>query len=212
MSRVLIVEDQPAIAEALSVLFDVHDIPFEMAGGPKEALQKISEGTVGVVLQDMNFAPSATSGEEGIELFRAIRRADPAMPILLMTAWTSLETAVALVREGANDYLAKPWDDTKLLISVRNLLQMRALQRENQGLKATRARSRQELALRYDLAGVVYESDAMHRVLDAPFLELLWDFPPDQASNLLPSFACRYYRGLTGDRPSPSGTSDNPLR
>jgi hypothetical protein len=42
----------------------------------------------------------------------------------------------------------------------------------------------------------------MHRVLDAPFLELLWDFPPDQRSNLLPAFTCRYYRGLTGDRPA----------
>src|SRR5436305_1394651 len=45
-------------------------------------------------------------------------------------------------------------------------------------------------------------SDAMHRVLDAPFLELLWDFPPDQSSNLLPAFTCRYYRGLCGDRPA----------
>jgi DNA-binding NtrC family response regulator len=165
MSRVLIVEDQPAIAEALSVLFEIHDIPFDVAGTPGEALATIAEGTIGVVLQDMNFAPSATSGEEGIALFRAIRNADPAMPVLLMTAWTSLETAVALVREGASDYLSKPWDDAKLLISIRNLLKMRALQRENDGLKATRARSRQELAAQYDLAGVVYESDGMHRVV-----------------------------------------------
>ena len=179
MSLVLIVEDQPAIAEALSVLFEIHEIPFEVAAGPRDALAKIAEGTIGVVLQDMNFAPSATSGQEGIELFRAIRRADPAMPVLLMTAWTSLETAVALVREGANDYLAKPWDDAKLLISVRNLLRMRGLQRENERLKVTRARSRQELAAQYDLAGVVYESDGMHRVVslavqvaasDAPIL------------------------------------------
>ena len=113
----------------------------------------------------MNFAPAATSGQEGIDLFHAIRRADPAMPVLLMTAWTCLETAVALVREGANDYLAKPWDDAKLLSSVRNLLQMRALQRENERLKETRSRSRRELASRYDLAGIVYESDGMHRVV-----------------------------------------------
>jgi DNA-binding NtrC family response regulator len=165
MSRVLIVEDQPAIAEALSVLFEIHEIPFELAASPRDALAKIAEGTIGVVLQDMNFAPSATSGEEGITLFRAIRDADPTMPVLLMTAWTSLETAVALVREGASDYLAKPWDDAKLLISIRNLLRMRALQRENDGLKATRVRSRQELAAQYDLAGVVYESDGMHRVV-----------------------------------------------
>jgi DNA-binding NtrC family response regulator len=165
MSRLLIVEDQPAIAEALTVLFEIHDIPCEVAGSPGEALARIGDGAIGVVLQDMNFAPAATSGQEGIDLFHAIRRADPAMPVLLMTAWTSLETAVALVREGANDYLAKPWDDAKLLSSVRNLLQMRALQRENERLKETRSRSRRDLASRYDLAGIVYESDAMHRVV-----------------------------------------------
>jgi DNA-binding NtrC family response regulator len=165
VSRVLIVEDQPAIAEALTVLFDIHDIPCEVARGPREALARIEEGTIGVVLQDMNFTPAATSGAEGIELFRAIRRADPSMPVLLMTAWTSLETAVALVREGASDYLAKPWDDAKLLASVRNLLQMRCLQRENEKLKATRAKSRRDLAERFDLAGIIYESDAMHRVV-----------------------------------------------
>ena len=165
MSRLLIVEDQPAIAEALTVLFEIHDIPCDVAASPGEALSRIGDGTVGVVLQDMNFTPTATSGQEGIDLFHAIRRADPAMPVLLMTAWTSLETAVALVREGANDYLAKPWDDAKLLSSVRNLLQMRALQRENEKLKETRSRSRRDLASRYDLAGIVYESDGMHRVV-----------------------------------------------
>jgi DNA-binding NtrC family response regulator len=165
MSRLLIVEDQPAIAEALTVLFEIHDIVCEVAASPAEALARIGEGTIGVVLQDMNFAPTATSGQEGIELFHAIRKADPAMPVLLMTAWTSLETAVALVREGANDYLAKPWDDVKLLSSVRNLLQLRALQRENQRLKETRSQSRRELVSRYDLAGIVYESDGMHRVV-----------------------------------------------
>jgi DNA-binding NtrC family response regulator len=165
VSRLLIVEDQPAIVEALTVLFDVHDIPCEVARNPREALARVAEGEIGAVLQDMNFTPASTSGEEGIELFRAIRRADPAMPIILMTAWTSLETAVALVREGASDYFAKPWDDAKLLSSVRNLLELRALQRENQKLKAMRVRSRQDLAARYDLAGIVYESDAMHRVV-----------------------------------------------
>jgi len=165
MSRLLIVEDQPAIAEALTVLFEIHDIPCEVVGGREEALARIAEGTIGVVLQDMNFAPAATSGQEGVELFRAIRRADPDMPVLLMTAWTSLETAVTLVREGANDYFAKPWDDAKLVSSVRNLLQIRALQRENEKLKTARAKSRAEISTRYDLAGVVYESDALHRVV-----------------------------------------------
>src|SRR5512143_1552955 len=77
LSRVLIVEDQPAVAEALTVLFEVHDVPAEVASGPAEALERISGGTIGVVVQDMNFSPTAASGEEGIRLFRAIRQADP---------------------------------------------------------------------------------------------------------------------------------------
>jgi DNA-binding NtrC family response regulator len=165
MSRVLIVEDQPAVAHALTVLFEIHDIPCVVASGAAEALALLSDGTIGLVLQDMNFSPSATAGEEGIALFRALKSADPEMPVLLMTAWTSLETAVALVREGASDYFSKPWDDAKLLASVRNLLTMRALQRENATLRTARTRSRGELAAQRDLAGVVYESEAMHRVV-----------------------------------------------
>ena len=65
---------------------------------------------IGVVVQDMNYAGDTTSGREGVELFRAIRKLDPEMPVVLMTAWTSLETAVELVKDGAADYIAKPWD------------------------------------------------------------------------------------------------------
>jgi DNA-binding NtrC family response regulator len=165
MSRVLIVEDQRAVAHALEVLFGLHDIPCEVAASPAEALARVATGEIAVVVQDMNFSRSATSGAEGIALFRELRRLDPRMPVLLMTAWTSLETAVALVREGASDYLAKPWDDEKLLASVRNLLQLRSLQAENLRLKTERSASRAAIARQYDLLGVVYESDAMHRVV-----------------------------------------------
>ncbi|MGZ7042191.1 MAG: sigma-54-dependent transcriptional regulator, partial [Thermoanaerobaculia bacterium] len=87
-----------------------------------------------------------------------LRAADPTLPILLITAWTSLETAVRLVKEGAADYLAKPWDDVKLLTTVRNLLQMRQLTRENARLRTARS-------IEGDLRGVVYESESMHRVV-----------------------------------------------
>ena len=164
-SEVLIVEDQPAVARALAVLFDVHGIPHRVAKTPSDALGEVAAGCVGVVVQDMNFTPGATSGEEGAALFRGIRRIDPAMPVLLMTAWTSLESAVTLVREGASDYFAKPWDDEKLLAAVRTLLRLRAAEAENARLKAARARPREELAKRHRLCGVVYESDSMHRVV-----------------------------------------------
>src|SRR5213593_1321708 len=164
MSRVLIVEDQAAVSKALTVLLEIHGIACETAAGPEEALARIRAGGVGLVIQDMNFRPGETSGEEGIALFRELRRVDPALPVLVLTAWTSLETAVTIVKEGASDYLAKPWDDTKLLTSVRNLLRMRELIVENDRVRGERARAREDLSLRYDLCGLLYESESMHRV------------------------------------------------
>jgi len=165
MAKVLIVEDQPAVAKALSVLFDLNDIDAESTSDTEAALKLIERGDVDLVLQDMNFSPGATSGEEGIALFRRVRAASPDLPILLITAWTSLETAVQLVKEGASDYLAKPWDDAKLVATVRNLLQLRALKVENEKLRSERTRTRAALARQHDLRGVVYESEAMHRVV-----------------------------------------------
>ena len=79
---------------------------------------------VDLVVQDMNFSADTTSGEEGVALFRAIREQHPDLPVILLTAWTHLETAVELVKAGAADYLAKPWDDAKLLATVENLLEL----------------------------------------------------------------------------------------
>src|SRR5687768_12340594 len=100
MPKVLIVEDQPAVANALRLLFDLHDIDAESTSTAEGAVKAVERGGVDVVLQDMNFTPGSTSGEEGIQLFRRLRQADPRMPVVLLTAWTSLETAVQLVKEG----------------------------------------------------------------------------------------------------------------
>ena len=119
---------------------------------------------VDLVIQDMNFQREATSGEEGIALFRELRALHPDVPVILLTAWTHLETAVDLVKAGAADYIAKPWDDARLLTTVRNLLELRAAVEENIQRRANRAEARAALAERYDLRGLVYESEAMHTV------------------------------------------------
>jgi DNA-binding NtrC family response regulator len=149
----------------MSLLFEVHDLPCVVAATPAQALEIIANDDIGVVVQDMNYAGDTTSGREGVELFRAIRRLDPEMPVVLMTAWTSLETAVQLVKDGAADYVAKPWDDVRLLATVRALLSRRAQQQEVRRLLARRARDREDLAGRTDLAGLVYASDEMHAVV-----------------------------------------------
>src|SRR3546814_16169872 len=80
----------------------------------------------------MNFSADTTSGAEGVTLFRAIREQQPDLPVILLTAWTHLESAVELVRAGAADYLAKPWDDRKLMVHVANLLELGQTQRDLQ--------------------------------------------------------------------------------
>jgi DNA-binding NtrC family response regulator len=160
--KALVVEDQPAVAQALCVLLQMHDIPCLSVSSPEQALRVLDTEPVGLVIQDMNFTPGATSGREGIELFRRLRAQDPELPVLALTAWTSLETAVQMVKEGASDYLAKPWDDAKLLAAVRTLLDMRM-----RGRASARpgAALREQLAREHDLRDLVYESDAMHRVV-----------------------------------------------
>jgi DNA-binding NtrC family response regulator len=156
MNKVLIVEDQPAVAKALRMLFDLHDVESVVTSDPDSAVRMIEKGEAGLLLQDMNFTPGATGGNEGIALFRRVRAIDPALPILLMTAWTSLETAVQLVKEGATDYLAKPWDDAKLIATVRSLLRTRELEAHDERERTERSRRAH---------GVIYASEAMRRVV-----------------------------------------------
>ena len=163
--KVLVVDDQPAVCAALELLFDVHGLQTLTARTPEQALELVRSEDLGVVLQDMNFHRDATSGEEGEALLRAIKRLDPELPVLLMTAFQSLETAVRLVRDGASDYIAKPWNDDKLVATVKNLLRLRELSRENLRLRTQTNRARYDLAQGHDLCGLVYASAAMHEVV-----------------------------------------------
>jgi DNA-binding NtrC family response regulator len=176
---VLLVDDQPAVVKALEVLFDLHGIPHVAAATPEAARAVAAGETLGAVVQDMNFARSETSGDAGIELFTELTELQPGLPVLLMTAWASLETAVELVRAGAADYIEKPWDDEKLVSTVRNLVRLRSLELENARLRSELQESRTALAAEHDLRGLVYASRAMHKVVslavnvassDAPIL------------------------------------------
>lgn len=165
MSTVLVVDDNSAVCTALDLLFSIHGLKVRVAESPEEALAVLDEVSIDLVVQDMNFRRDTTSGEEGVELFRAIRAREPDLPIILLTAWTHLETAVTLMKEGAADYLGKPWDDRKLLTTVHNLLRLHAATRENKRLVSARRVVRQKVAGAFELCGLVYESDAMHETV-----------------------------------------------
>ncbi|WP_329741130.1 sigma-54 dependent transcriptional regulator [Dyella sp. A6] len=166
MRSVLIIDDNPAVGEALSLLLSLHDIRPLTALNQQEGLAALARERVDVVIQDMNFSADTTSGEEGVALFRAIREQYPDLPVILLTAWTHLETAVELVKAGAADYLAKPWDDSKLLATVENLLELSESTREVSRARRERRRRRDALEQQYDLDGLVFASDAMARTLE----------------------------------------------
>ena len=162
---ILVIDDSDAVRTAFDVLFAIHGARVVGTASPAAGLDALRDENVDLVIQDMNFRRELTSGEEGVALFKAIRERQPDLPIILLTAWTRLETAVDLVRAGAADYIAKPWDDARLLTTVRNLLDLRSARAEADELRQQRREARHELAERFDLRGIVYESDTMHTLV-----------------------------------------------
>jgi DNA-binding NtrC family response regulator len=166
MRTILVIDDNPAVAHALGLLFGLHDIRTVAATTPAQGLALLSAMRIDLVVADMNFTSDTTSGEEGSALFRALRAHQPDLPVILLTAWTHLESAVQLVKAGAADYIGKPWDNDKLLASVENLLELAEANRERQRLLGEQRRRRERLAAQYDLCGMVFASDAMERVVE----------------------------------------------
>ncbi|TWI06042.1 DNA-binding NtrC family response regulator [Luteimonas cucumeris] len=165
MPTILVIDDNPSVATALDLLFSLHDINTLRAESPQAGLALLQREPVDLVVQDMNFHADTTSGEEGVALFNAIRAQHPDLPVILLTAWTHLESAVELVKAGAADYLAKPWDDPKLLATVNNLLELSQARRELTRHRSGECRRRSELMRDYDLRGLVYADAASERAL-----------------------------------------------
>src|SRR3989339_5897 len=161
MPTVLIIDDNPAVGTALDVLLGMHEIAVRTAESPEAGLAALEADNIDLVIQDMNFRADTTSGEEGSALARPFRAPHPHLPIILLTAWTHLDTAVELAKAGAADYLAKPWDDRKLLAQVENLLELSTASREVARLQGQRRRVHRQLEERYELCGLVFASDAM---------------------------------------------------
>lgn len=165
MDTILIVDDNQAVCNALALMLELHGYHSLTCLSPDTALELIHLHDISLVIQDMNFTQDTTSGEEGKALFYAIRGLQPELPIILLTAWTQLEIAVELVKEGAADYMGKPWEDAKLLTSINNLISLHTLSKANTQLK--RVENERMSAIKgADLCGIVFGSGAMQRCVD----------------------------------------------
>ena len=165
MPTILVIDDNPAVATALELLFSLHDIACEHAATPEAGIARLRAGGIDLVVQDMNFRADTTSGDEGVALFQEIRRFDPDLPVVLLTAWTRLESAVDLIRSGAADYLGKPWDDGKLLATVNTLLEFASARRELDARTRDDRRRRDALGHGRDLRGLIWDDPASETTL-----------------------------------------------
>src|SRR5579872_5120084 len=112
--RVLIADDQREVREALRLMLKAEGFETETATSPAEVLAAASSRDFDAVLMDLNYARDTTSGREGLELIDRLRAVDESLPVVVMTAWASVDVAVEAMRRGARDFVEKPWDNAQI--------------------------------------------------------------------------------------------------
>src|SRR5690606_9419617 len=138
LSRILIADDQRDVLGALQLLLKGEPFAVETAASPAAVLAAVGKSAFDALLIDLNYTRDTTSGREGLELLEAVRQLEPELPVIVMTAWGTIDLAVAAMRAGASDFIEKPWDNQRLLSVLRNQVELgralrtaRRLQAEN---------------------------------------------------------------------------------
>ncbi|GAB2928886.1 sigma-54-dependent transcriptional regulator [Rheinheimera gaetbuli] len=176
MLKLLVIDDNQPICQALQTLFALQGYQVLCANSPEQAWQLLSQHNIDLILQDMNFSAGQMQGAQGQSLFYQLRQRYPAIPIVLMTAWTQLEMVVELVKAGATDYIAKPWDDQRLLLTVANALKLKQLTEQQQRTEQARSAA----FAGKELCGLVFASSQMQQLL-----QMALQLAPSQAAVLI---------------------------
>lgn len=138
-ARILVADDQKDVQEALRLLFKGEGFRTDACSSPREVLERLRQSEFDVLLMDLNYARDTTSGREGIDLLKQVRTGDDSLPIVVMTAWGSVELAVEAIRLGAQDFIEKPWDNRRLLSIIRNQLELARTRRDARRLAAVQS-------------------------------------------------------------------------
>lgn len=175
LSRILVADDQADVRESLRLLLKSEGFRVDTAGTPAAALAAVQAEPPDLVLMDMNYGRDTTSGREGLELLERLQKAEPKVPVVIMTAWGSVELAVEAMRRGARDFIQKPWENARLLTTLRTQLELSTAVRRSVRLEAENAVLRGE-----GLPALVAESRAMQ-----PVLHLIQRIGPSDATVLI---------------------------
>src|SRR3569832_2199482 len=139
-TRILIADDLPDVLEALRLMLKAEGYQIESAASPAAILAAIEARDFDVVLMDLNYTRDTTSGQEGLDLLNRIQSLDTTLPVIVMTAWGSVELAVEAMRRGASDLILKPWDNARLSAILKTQIELGRALRKGQRLEAeTRA-------------------------------------------------------------------------
>lgn len=175
--RLLIADDQPHILEALEFLLAPEDYQLETARTPALVLESLASATFDGILIDLNYTRDTTSGKEGLDLLASIRQHDPRIPVIVMTAWATVDLAVEAMRRGASDFIQKPWDNPRLLSILRTQLELHRAHRRSESLEAEIRILRAGIA---DTPDFIATAPSMH-----PVLELVSRIGPSDANVLI---------------------------
>ena len=140
--RILVADDQRDVAEALRLLFKAEGWRVEMVESPQAALDAIRRDEFDLLVADLNYTRDTTSGREGLDLLVQVPAVDPNLPIVVMTAWATVDIAVEAMRRGARDFIQKPWDNARVLAVARNQIALRRALLDGERLAAANVAQR----------------------------------------------------------------------
>jgi len=157
--RLLVADDQPDVIEALRLLLKAEGYEIETASSPRAVVEAVQAREFDLMLMDLNYARDTTSGDEGLELVAHVRAIDPHLPVVVMTAWSTVTLAVATMREGAGDFVQKPWDNARLITTLRTQIEL------GRALRRSRRLEQENSRLRGSTPQMIAQSSAMQAVL-----------------------------------------------
>jgi len=158
---ILIADDQPDVLEALRFLIKGEGYQAEAVNSPTAVINAVEARDFDAVLMDLNYTRDTTSGQEGLELLNRIQTLDSTLPVIVMTAWGSVELAVEAMRRGARDFIQKPWDNARLSAILKTQIELGRALRNGQRLEAENRALRAER-----FPQLIAQSAAMRPVLD----------------------------------------------
>ena len=120
--RILVADDQPDVLHAISLLFKLEGFESRTAMHPAAVMEALKTGEFDLLITDLNYTLDTTSGSEGLDLISSIRKINPNVPVLVITAWGTIELAVAALQRGASDFIQKPWTNSQLIQKSRDLI------------------------------------------------------------------------------------------